>query len=118
MTSDPAVPSDSAVPSNTAVKTRIDQEVKQHKIVIYMKGNVLFPQCGFSARVVELLQPFGPLHTVDVLKDQSIRQGIKDYSQWPTIPQVFINGQFVGGCDIVTELSARGELAALVAGES
>lgn len=99
-----------------ALKTRFDTEIKAHKIVIYMKGNVLFPQCGFSARAVELLKPFGPLHTVDVFTEPGVRDGIKEYSKWPTIPQVFINGKFIGGSDIVTELAERGELEALVAG--
>ncbi len=98
------------------LRVRFDTEVSAHKIVIYMKGNVLFPQCGFSARVVELLRPFGQLHTVDVLKDEAVRNGIKAYSNWPTIPQVYINGKFVGGSDIVTELHTRGELEALVSG--
>jgi monothiol glutaredoxin len=98
------------------LRARFDAEVSTHKIVIYMKGNVLFPQCGFSARVVELLRPLGQLHTVDVLKDEAVRNGIKVYSNWPTIPQVYINGKFVGGSDIVTELHSRGELEALVSG--
>jgi monothiol glutaredoxin len=98
------------------LKARFDEEVKSHKIVIYMKGNPLFPQCGFSARALEVLKPFGPVHAVDVLAEPAVREGIKEYSNWPTIPQVFINGKFVGGCDIVTELAARGELEALIKG--
>ena len=96
------------------LKKRFDDEVKTHPIVIYMKGNVLFPQCGFSARAVQALRPFGKLHAVNVLEDEAVREGIKQYSNWPTIPQVYINGQFVGGSDIIAELSERGELEALV----
>ncbi len=99
-----------------ALKARFDDEVKQHKIVIYMKGNALFPRCGFSARAVELLKPFGPLHTVDVLAEPEVREAIKEYSHWPTLPQVYVNGKFVGGSDIVAELAERGELEALVKG--
>lgn len=98
------------------LKARFDAEIQSNKIVIYMKGNTLFPSCGFSARAVELLKPFGPLFTVDVLKDPAVRDGIKAYSKWPTIPQVYINGKFVGGSDIVAELAERGELEALVKG--
>ncbi|MEW6435190.1 MAG: Grx4 family monothiol glutaredoxin [Myxococcota bacterium] len=98
------------------LKARFDDEVKSHKIVLYMKGNQLFPQCGFSARALEVLKPYGPIFSVDVLADPAVREGIKEYSNWPTIPQVYINGQFVGGCDIVTELAARGELEAMVKG--
>jgi monothiol glutaredoxin len=96
------------------LKARFDAEVKQHKIVIYMKGNQLFPMCGFSARAVELLKPLGALHTVDVIAEPVVRDAIKAYSNWPTLPQVYINGQFVGGSDIVAELASRGELKALV----
>ena len=98
------------------LKSRFDNEIKNHKIVIYMKGNQLFPQCGFSARVVQALKPFGPLHTVDVLKEPDVRDAIKSYSDWPTLPQVYVNGAFVGGCDIVTGMAERGELEALVKG--
>jgi monothiol glutaredoxin len=100
------------------LKARFDEEIRSHSIVLYMKGNALFPQCGFSARALQLLQPLGPVHTVDVLADPTVRNGIKEYSNWPTIPQVFINGKFVGGSDIVMELAERGELADLVAGKS
>lgn len=98
------------------LKARFDEEIKNHKVVIYMKGNQLFPQCGFSARAVELLKPLAPLHTVDVLSEPGVREGIKAYSSWPTIPQIFINGKLVGGSDILTELAERGELEALVKG--
>jgi monothiol glutaredoxin len=96
------------------LKARLDQEIKSHKIVIFMKGNQHFPQCGFSALAVQTLAPLGPLHTIDVLTQPEVRQGIKEYSNWPTIPQVYINGQFVGGSDIVRELAERGELEAMV----
>lgn len=98
------------------LKARFDAEVKNHKIVVYMKGNALFPRCGFSAVTVETLKPLGELHTVDVLADPEVREGIKEYSSWPTIPQVYINGKFVGGCDIVRDLAERGELKAMVQG--
>ncbi len=97
------------------LKAQFDETVKSHPIVLFMKGNALFPQCGFSARALQLLQPLGPVHTVDVLADPAVRQGIKDYSNWPTIPQVYIHGKFVGGSDILMELDQSGELQALVA---
>ncbi|NOK37117.1 Grx4 family monothiol glutaredoxin [Corallococcus exercitus] len=97
------------------LKAQFDETVKSHPIVLFMKGNALFPQCGFSARALQLLQPLGPVHTVDVLADPNVRQGIKDYSNWPTIPQVYIHGKFVGGSDILMELAERGELQGLVA---
>ncbi|RKG56788.1 Grx4 family monothiol glutaredoxin [Corallococcus sp. AB011P] len=97
------------------LKAQFDETVKSHPIVLFMKGNSLFPQCGFSARALQLLQPLGPVHTVDVLADPVVRQGIKDYSNWPTIPQVYIHGKFVGGSDILMELAERGELQDLVA---
>jgi monothiol glutaredoxin len=89
----------------------IDQQVKNNKVMLYMKGNPNAPQCGFSAHTVEILQSYGiPFETADVLADPSIRDGVKRYSNWPTIPQVYIGGKFVGGCDIVSELHERGEL--------
>lgn len=103
-------------PISDTLKARFDEEIKAHPVVLYMKGNQLFPRCGFSARALELLKPFGPVHSVDVLADPEIREGIKAYSNWPTIPQVYIRGQFVGGSDIVNELAQRGELEALVKG--
>jgi monothiol glutaredoxin len=98
------------------LKARFDAEIKAHPVVLYMKGNALFPQCGFSAKALQILQRHGPVHTVNVLEDQAIREGIKQYSNWPTIPQVYVHGQFVGGSDIVAELEARGELAPLIKG--
>jgi monothiol glutaredoxin len=100
------------------LKARFDQEVRSHKIVLFMKGNALFPQCGFSARALQLLQQYGQVHTVDVLADPEVRQGIKDYTKWPTIPQVFINGEFVGGSDILMEMEQSGDLKNLITGTS
>ncbi len=97
------------------VQQRIDDLVNQDKIVVFMKGNKLMPQCGFSNNVVQILNMLGvPYQTVDVLDDAEIRQGIKEYSTWPTIPQVYINGQFVGGSDILIELYQKGELQQMV----
>jgi monothiol glutaredoxin len=99
---------------NPDLKARFDREVQSHPIVIYMKGNPLFPRCGFSAAAVQILQAHGPVHGIDVLADPEVRNGIKEYTRWPTIPQVFIHGKFVGGSDIIRELEERGELKALV----
>lgn len=96
------------------LKTRFDQEVQAHPVVLYMKGNALFPQCGFSAAALQLLKRYGPVHTVDVLAEPAVREGIKEYSRWPTIPQVYIHGKFVGGSDIVRELEERGELEGMI----
>lgn len=96
-------------------QARIEELVKQNKIMVFMKGNKLMPQCGFSNNVVQILNVLGvPFETVDVLADPDIRQGIKEYSNWPTIPQVYINGEFVGGSDIMIELYQKGELQQLV----
>jgi len=93
----------------------IDREVKSSPVVIYMKGTPRFPMCGFSAATVEVLNELGvPYKAVDILADGAKREGVKAYTQWPTIPQVFVGGKFVGGCDIVREMHAKGELAALV----
>jgi monothiol glutaredoxin len=97
------------------IKERIDNLLQKNKIMVFMKGNKLMPQCGFSNNVVQILNTLGvPFETIDVLSDQDIRQGIKDYSEWPTIPQVYINGQFIGGSDILIELYQKGELQELV----
>jgi monothiol glutaredoxin len=97
------------------VKARIDQLVTANKILVFMKGNKLMPQCGFSNNVVQILNTLGvPYNTVDVLDDAEIRQGIKAYSNWPTIPQVYLNGEFVGGSDILIELYQNGELQQMV----
>jgi monothiol glutaredoxin len=96
---------------STAVNAKIDDLVKNHKVLVFMKGNKLMPQCGFSNTVVQILNNLGVSYeTVDVLSDPAIRQGIKEYSSWPTIPQVYINGEFLGGCDIMVELYQKGEL--------
>ncbi|MFZ5439427.1 MAG: Grx4 family monothiol glutaredoxin [Myxococcota bacterium] len=96
------------------LKARFDAEINAHPVVIFMKGNQLFPRCGFSARALELLKPFGPVHSIDVLAEPEVREGIKAYSNWPTIPQVYIHGQFIGGSDIVAELAQTGELEKLI----
>lgn len=97
------------------VKERIDKLVEQNKILVFMKGTKLMPMCGFSNNVVQMLNTLGvPFETVNVLDDYEIRQGIKEYSNWPTIPQVYINGQFVGGSDILIELYQKGELQQMV----
>ncbi|GAX35350.1 MAG: Grx4 family monothiol glutaredoxin [Nodularia sp. (in: cyanobacteria)] len=96
-------------------KEKIDNLLQQNKIMVFMKGNKLMPQCGFSNNVVQILNTLAvPFETVDVLADSDIRQGIKEYSNWPTIPQVYIDGQFVGGSDILIELYQKGELQQLV----
>lgn len=91
---------------------RIDQIVKGHRVVLFMKGTSQFPMCGFSGRAVQVLKACGvqDLATVNVLEDEEIRQGIKDYANWPTIPQLYINGEFVGGSDIMMEMYQSGEL--------
>ncbi|GAB4478804.1 MAG: Grx4 family monothiol glutaredoxin [Elainellaceae cyanobacterium] len=92
-------------------KAKIDDLIAQNKILVFMKGNKLMPQCGFSNNVVQILNSLGvPYETVDVLEDYEIRQGIKEYSSWPTIPQVYINGEFIGGSDVMIELYQQGEL--------
>ena len=97
------------------VLSKIEDKVKNNKVMLYMKGTPDFPQCGFSAHTVEILRSYGvPFATEDVLADPTIRDGIKRYSNWPTIPQVYIDGKFVGGCDIVRELYETGELQTLV----
>lgn len=97
------------------VLEKIDEAVKKNKVVLFMKGTPDAPQCGFSARTVEILKTYGvPFAAVDVLEDPAVRDGIKRYSNWPTIPQVYIGGQFVGGCDIVDEMHERGELEPLL----
>ena len=94
------------------VHQRIDDMVKGHRVVLFMKGTAQFPQCGFSGRAVQVLKACGvsDLKTFNVLEDDEVRQGIKDYAQWPTIPQLYINGEFVGGSDIMMEMYQSGEL--------
>ena len=92
-------------------KAKIDSLVEQNKILVFMKGNKLMPQCGFSNNVVQILNVLGvPFETVDVLADPEIRQGIKEYSNWPTIPQVYIDGEFIGGSDILIKMYQEGQL--------
>jgi len=96
---------------NPETKAKLDELVTQNKVMVFMKGTKLMPQCGFSNNVVQILNMLGiPFETLDVLADPEIRQGIKEYSNWPTIPQVYVNGEFVGGSDILIELYQNGEL--------
>ena len=98
------------------VQERIKQQVTSHPVVLYMKGSPQFPQCGFSGNAIRILNALGvkEFFSVDVLQDEEIRQGIKDYANWPTIPQLYINGEFVGGSDIMTEMYQSGELQKLL----
>ena len=95
--------------------SRIDELVRSNDVVLFMKGTALFPQCGFSSRAVAILDHLGvTFETVDVLQDPEIRQGIKEYSDWPTVPQLYVKGEFVGGSDIMMEMFEAGELQQLV----
>lgn len=95
----------------TAINEFIDNEVKSNDVVLFMKGTPQFPQCGFSGQVVQILDYLGvPYKGVNVLADDDLRQGIKDYSSWPTIPQLYVKGEFVGGCDIIREMFQASEL--------
>lgn len=97
------------------LKQRIQSIVDEHRIVLFMKGSRHFPQCGFSHRATEILKRCGAeFHTVNVLEDSDIRQGIKEFAEWPTIPQLYVSGKFVGGSDIMLEMFESGELAPLV----
>ena len=98
------------------VQQRIDSLVKGHKVVLFMKGTAQFPQCGFSGRAIQVLKASGvtDLTTFNVLEDEEVRQGIKDYAQWPTIPQLYVDGEFVGGSDIMMEMYQSGELQQLL----
>ncbi len=101
--------------TDNPVAERIRQEISDDAVVLYMKGSPIFPQCGFSAAVVQILTELGvPFKGVDVLTDPSLRDGIKSFSDWPTIPQLYVKGEFVGGCDIVREMHAAGELRQLL----
>ena len=101
---------------------RIDTLVKSSNVLLFMKGTASFPQCGFSGRAIQILKACGvdpkAVVTVNVLEDDAIRQGIKEYSQWPTIPQLYIKGEFIGGSDIMMEMYESGELQQLVAGNA
>jgi monothiol glutaredoxin len=103
-------------------QTRIDQLVKSHDIVLFMKGSASFPQCGFSGRAIQILKACGvdtrTLATVNVLEDEGIRQGIKEYSHWPTIPQLYVKGEFVGGSDIMMEMYQSGELQQVLSAQN
>jgi monothiol glutaredoxin len=93
------------------VYERIQSEIDEAPVMLYMKGTAMFPQCGFSARVVQILTHMGvPFKTANVLEDAELREGIKQFSQWPTIPQLYVKGEFVGGCDIIREMFQAGEL--------
>jgi monothiol glutaredoxin len=100
------------------IQNWIKETVTQHPVVLFMKGTAQFPQCGFSGRSVQILNACGVenITTVNVLEDAEVRQGIKDYSNWPTIPQLYVNGEFIGGCDIITEMYQSGELQTLLKG--
>ena len=98
---------------NDALNARIQGEIDKAPIVLFMKGNPIFPQCGFSATTAGVLSHMGvDYHAVDVLQDPELREGIKAFSSWPTIPQVYVNGEFIGGCDIVKDMFETGELHA------
>ena len=100
---------------STSATQRIDALVQSNDVLLFMKGTPLFPQCGFSSRAIAILEHLAvPFETVDVLQDQDIRTGIKEYSDWPTIPQLYVKGEFVGGSDIMMEMFESGELKALV----
>jgi monothiol glutaredoxin len=97
--------------TDATVLERIKQDITDNQVVLFMKGTPVFPQCGFSAAVVQILTHLGvKFKGIDVLADPSIRQGIKDFSSWPTIPQLYVKGEFVGGCDIIREMFEAGEL--------
>jgi monothiol glutaredoxin len=97
------------------VQARIEREINEHDVVLFMKGTPIFPQCGFSAVVVQVLSHLGvKFKGIDVLRDPALRQGIKAFSDWPTAPQLYVKGEFVGGCDIVREMFETGELAQLL----
>lgn len=94
---------------------RIQKDIDENDIVLFMKGEAAFPQCGFSSLVVQVLSQLGvPFKGVNVLEDNEIRQGIKDFSDWPTIPQLYVKGEFIGGCDIVREMYESGELQTML----
>ena len=104
--------------SDNHVFARIQQEIDENPVVLFMKGTPMFPQCGFSAAVVQALSQLGvKFKSMDVLVDPPLRDGIKQFSNWPTIPQLYVKGEFVGGCDIVREMYEKGELQALLEGK-
>ena len=98
-----------------AAAERIKRDITDNRVMLFMKGNALFPQCGFSARVVQILSHMGvPFQTANVLEDPALREGVKAFSQWPTLPQLYVDGEFIGGCDIVAEMFQSGELESLL----
>ena len=98
------------------VQERIEREIDEHDVVLFMKGTPIFPQCGFSSGVVQVLSHLGvKFKGIDVLSDPALRQGIKGFSDWPTVPQLYVKGEFVGGCDIVREMFETGELVQFLA---
>lgn len=101
--------------SETAVHEAIKKTISENDVVLFMKGTAKFPQCGFSAQVAQILNHLGvPYKDINVLEDQDLREGIKTFANWPTIPQLYIKGEFIGGCDIVREMFQAGELHALI----
>ena len=99
----------------SSINDRITADITSNDVMLYMKGTAMFPQCGFSARVVQILTHVGvPFKTANVLEDDGLRDGIKQFSNWPTVPQLYVKGEFVGGCDIVTEMFQSGELQTLL----
>ena len=102
--------------SQTPARDQIAKDIAENEVMLYMKGSPVFPQCGFSAAVVHVLSELGvKFKSADVLKDPELRQGIKEFSNWPTIPQLYVKGEFVGGCDIIREMFQAGELQQLFA---
>ncbi len=96
-------------------RERIEKLISEHPVVLFMKGTPQFPQCGFSGQVVQILDYLGAsIHGVNVLEDDEIRRGVKEFANWPTIPQLYVKGEFVGGCDITREMFQSGELAAML----
>jgi monothiol glutaredoxin len=101
--------------TDASTEARIQREITDNPVMLYMKGNPQFPQCGFSSRVVQILNHLGVKYaSANVLEDPALRDGIKAFSQWPTIPQLYVGGEFIGGCDIVTEMFQSGELESLL----
>ncbi len=99
------------------LRTRIEGLLQQHPVLLFMKGSKQFPACGFSSQVVQILKKEGvAFETFNILADDDMRQGLKEYSKWPTFPQLYVNGKLVGGCDIVTEMHHNGELAGVLKG--
>jgi len=101
--------------TNEPIRKQISETLAKSRVVLFMKGNRRMPQCGFSAQIVQILDKLVPSYeTVDVLRSPELRDGIKEFSQWPTIPQLYVDGQFIGGCDIVREMNTSGELQKLI----